>query len=231
MNPAGRSLKAQDIVVAYRTSAGTAYALNLDSFEVAAGESVAIMGPSGSGKSTLLGLLAGLATPTAGTITVGESVISSLSEKARIRFRRQSLGMLYQSDNLLPHLTVEENVGFQLVIAGLSADDGDVGAMLERLSLTELSARLPDQLSGGQRQRVAVARAVIHQPSIILADEPTGSLDPDNAEAVIVALKERRQEIGATLVVVTHDPHIASSVGRIVELPPQTRSSKVSHDR
>lgn len=218
MSPAGSSVAVRDIVVAYGTPRGMVSALTLDAFDATAGESVAIMGPSGCGKSTLLGLLAGLATPSSGSVTMGRTVVSSLTEEARIRFRRHNVGMLYQTDNLLPHLTVEENVGLQLAIAGLVASDGDVGALLDRLGLDAVRTRFPGELSGGQRQRVGVARAVIHRPSIILADEPTGSLDRHNAELVVAALMDRQQELGATLVVVTHDLYIASRIGRIVEL-------------
>ncbi|GAA1815072.1 ABC transporter ATP-binding protein [Agromyces neolithicus] len=219
MKPAGNSVTARDLVVEYPTPRGTVHALSLDRLEVDGGESVAIMGPSGCGKSTLLGLLAGLARPTTGTVTIGATVISSLQEKARIRFRRQNMGMVYQADNLLPHLSVEENVGLQLGIARRAADaDGEVEALLQRLGLAALRTRLPDQLSGGQRQRVAVARAVIHRPAVILADEPTGSLDPANAERVIDTMIDSQRAIGATLVLVTHDPSIARRADRIIEL-------------
>ncbi|WP_344296729.1 ABC transporter ATP-binding protein [Agromyces neolithicus] len=212
-------MTARDLVVEYPTPRGTVHALSLDRLEVDGGESVAIMGPSGCGKSTLLGLLAGLARPTTGTVTIGATVISSLQEKARIRFRRQNMGMVYQADNLLPHLSVEENVGLQLGIARRAADaDGEVEALLQRLGLAALRTRLPDQLSGGQRQRVAVARAVIHRPAVILADEPTGSLDPANAERVIDTMIDSQRAIGATLVLVTHDPSIARRADRIIEL-------------
>ncbi len=204
-------------------------ALNHSRLEVGSGESVAIMGPSGCGKSTMLGLLAGLARPTSGTVTIGDTVISSLSERARIRFRRRSLGMVYQSDNLLPYLTVEENIGLQLGIARRDAADGGVPALLERLGLAALSGRLPDQLSGGQRQRVAVARAVIHRPAVILADEPTGSLDHDSAERVIDTIMDSHRAIGATLVLVTHDPYVARHADRIVELQRAVPTGTVSH--
>lgn len=229
MNLAGNSVTARDLVVVYKTPRGTVQALSLSRLEVGDGESVAIMGPSGCGKSTLLGLLAGLATPTSGIVTIGGTVISSLEEKARILLRRQSLGMVYQADNLLPHLTVEENVGLQLEIAGRSGGaDGEVDAMLRRLGLAALGTRLPDQLSGGQRQRVAVARAVIHRPAVILADEPTGSLDHGNAERVIDTIIDSQRAIGATLVLVTHDPNIARRADRIIELDEAAPTTAVS---
>lgn len=210
-----------DLVVDYRTEAGPVRALECTALRVTGGTSAAIMGPSGSGKSTLLGLLAGLALPTEGTVTIGDETISALTERERVRFRRRALGMVYQADNLLPHLTVEENVALQVAICRRDSptDAGsDPVALLRRLGLARLARRLPDQLSGGERQRVAVARAVIHAPRVILADEPTGALDAASARIVIELLVEVHQEIGATLVVVTHDPKIAAHLARIVHL-------------
>ena len=230
MNLADNSVTARDLVVVYPTPRGTVQALSRDRLEVESGESVAIMGPSGCGKSTLLGLLAGLAIPTSGTVTIGGAVISSLPEKARIRFRRENVGMVYQADNLLPHLTVEENVGLQLGIARrAAAADGGVDALLQRLGLAALGTRLPDQLSGGQRQRVAVARAVIHRPAVILADEPTGSLDRGNAELVMDTVFDSQRAIGATLVLVTHDPDVARRADRVIELEQAALTAAVSH--
>jgi len=210
-----------DVAVDHVTEAGTVRALECPSLDVSGGTSLAVMGSSGCGKSTLLGLLAGLALPTQGTVTVGLQAISALSERQRVTFRRRSLGMVYQSDNLLPHLTVEENVGLQLAISrGDTAPirRADPAGLLERLGLGPLAQRLPDQLSGGQRQRVAIARAIIHRPIVILADEPTGSLDATNARIVVELLVEVQREIGATLVIVTHDPEIASHLDRVIHL-------------
>ena len=206
-----------ELVVDYATDTGTVRALDCPPITVEAGTSVAIMGPSGCGKSTLLGLLAGLATPTRGQITIGSVVVSGLSQRERTSFRRTSVGMVYQSDNLLPHLTVEENVGLQRSIAETDGRETTTN-LLARLGLDALASRLPDQLSGGQRQRVAVARAIIHDPRIVLADEPTGALDPDNARVVIELLKDASSTLEATLVVVTHDPHIAAQLDRTVHL-------------
>jgi putative ABC transport system ATP-binding protein len=219
----------RDLVVEYQTATGTVQALEHAGLTVDAGTSIAIMGPSGCGKSTLLGLLAGLAVPTQGTVVIGETMISSLAERARVRFRRQSLGMMYQADNLLPYLTVEENVALPLAISRLASGhnqkDDEPARLLERLGLGELAHRFPDQLSGGQRQRVAVARAIVHRPMVILADEPTGSLDDDNALGVIELLTEVQRDIEATLVLVTHDPAIAAHADRIEHLnrPTSTR--------
>lgn len=211
----------RDVVVDHATANGTVRALDQASLDVDGGSSVAIMGPSGCGKSTLLGLLAGLAVPTSGTVTIGGRIISELSERERVRFRRQALGMVYQADNLLPHLTVEENVGLQLAICRRDTrgiEHEDPTTLLDRLGLGGLAERFPDQLSGGQRQRVAVARAIVHRPSLILADEPTGSLDEENARAVIALLVEVHREIGATFVLVTHDRQIADHADRRLEL-------------
>ena len=225
---------ARDLVVEHVTANGAVRALDHVSLEVEGGTSVAIMGPSGCGKSTLLGLLGGLAVPTSGCVSIGDRAISTFPERERVRFRRQSLGMVYQADNLLPHLTVEENVGLQLAIcrgAGNGVEDDDAAALLARLGLGGLARRFPDQLSGGQRQRVAVARAIVHRPSLILADEPTGALDEENARSVIELLVEVQREIGATFVLVTHDPKVAAYADRRVELTPPHRQLEDSHAR
>ena len=221
-----------DLVVDYRTETGTVRALACTALRIEGGTSVAIMGPSGSGKSTLLGLLAGLALPTEGTVTIGGETISALSEHDRVLFRRRALGMVYQADNLLPHLTVEENVGLQLAICRReTATERGTGpdALLRRLGLARLARRLPDQLSGGERQRVAVARAIIHRPLVILADEPTGALDAASARLVIELLVEVHQEIGATLALVTHDPQIAAHLAGTVHLDSRDSTSVATH--
>lgn len=225
-------IRTSDLVVDHTTDRGSVRALECSAIAVDAGTSLAVMGPSGCGKSTLLGLLAGLAVPTQGTVAVDGETISVLSERDRVRFRRRRLGMVYQADNLLPHLTVEENVGLQLAIcrADLSVSTRpDVGALLGRLDLTGLAKRLPDELSGGQRQRAAVARALIHRPGVILADEPTGALDDESAGNVIELLTDLQQEIGATMVVVTHDPDVASHMDRVIRLSSHQPSSVLEH--
>jgi putative ABC transport system ATP-binding protein len=179
---------------------------------------VAITGPSGGGKSTLLGVIGGLAQPTSGSVRIGNSPISELSERDRSDFRRSHIGFVYQVDNLLPFLTLVENVGLQLSLNGQPSGTGKSLAMLSNLGLAGLAYRLPDHLSGGQRQRAAVARAVVHQPKIILADEPTGALDTANAAGVIDLLLGMQQEIGATLIMVTHDREAASRLDRQVYL-------------
>jgi putative ABC transport system ATP-binding protein len=214
-------IHARGLVVDHDGEAGPIRALACPELDVAGGTSLAVMGPSGCGKSTLLGLLAGLAVPTQGTVRIGAETISELAERDRVRFRRRALGMVYQADNLLPHLTVEENLGLQLSICGGDTDSkssSDPEALLERLGLAALATRFPDQLSGGQRQRVAVARAIVHRPTVILADEPTGALDDANAAVVVQLLVDVQRDLGATLVLVTHDPEVASHLDRVVLL-------------
>ena len=215
------SIDACDLVVDYTSAKGTVRALECPKFLVEGGSNVAVMGPSGCGKSTLLGVLAGLARPTSGTVRVGDELVSSLPERDRVRFRRRALGMVYQADNLLSHLTVEENLGLQLAICRNDMQGRQAvtpGELLDRLGLSSLAKRLPDQLSGGQRQRVAVARAVIHRPAVIFADEPTGALDPHSAETVIELLLDVHRQMAATLVLVTHDPNMAARLLRVVTL-------------
>ena len=213
------SIRVRDLVVDYSTAAGPVRALDCPEFVVSGGSSVAIMGPSGCGKSTLLGVLAGLTMPTAGEVTIGSTEVTSLSEPDRVAFRKNAIGVVYQSDNLLPFLTVSENVRLQLALCADTGDaEGRTTELLERLGLGELGARLPDQLSGGQRQRAAVARAIVHRPSVILADEPTGALDEENAAAVIQLLLDAHRQLESTLVIVTHEPSIAGSMERLVAL-------------
>jgi putative ABC transport system ATP-binding protein len=212
------SIQVESVVVRHATASGPIAALDGVSFTVDAGSSVAVVGPSGCGKSTLLGVLGGLALPTAGTIRIGGEEISALPERRRAEFRRAHVGFVYQADNLLPFLTVVENVALQLALDAQAADPGRSLELLDRLGLAEEAHRLPDHLSGGQRQRAAVARAVVHRPEVILADEPTGALDAANAAGVIDLLLEVQRDIGATLVMVTHDEGAAGRMDRRIGL-------------
>ena len=212
------SITVDSVVVEHQTSSGPVRALNGVSFTVDSGSSVAITGPSGGGKSTLLGVIGGLAQPTSGSVRIGDSEISELSERDRSDFRRAHIGFVYQADNLLPFLTLLENVGLQLALNGTPSGTGRSLAVLANLGLAGLAYRLPDHLSGGQRQRAAVARAIVHQPAIILADEPTGALDAGNAVGVIDLLLGMQREIGATLIMVTHDREAAGRLDRQIHL-------------
>jgi ABC-type lipoprotein export system ATPase subunit len=201
----------------YATPAGSVRAVAGIELEIEPGSSVAITGPSGCGKSTVLGLIAGLETPSGGSVTVGGEVISSLPEKVRARLRRRELGLVFQADNLQPFLTALENVGLALALQG-SDGYGRCVDVLEELGLGDQAGKLPDQLSGGQRQRVAVARALVNRPGVILADEPTGSLDAGNSATIVDLLRRSQHGAGATLVVVTHDPDVARRLDRTVGL-------------
>jgi ABC-type lipoprotein export system ATPase subunit len=214
--PAGIRLDA--VSKHYTTPAGPVRAVDGITLEVEPGSSLAIVGSSGCGKSTLLGLIGGLDAPTAGRVSIGGQDISSLSERERARLRRDELGFVFQSDNLQPFLTALENVALQLALHGATRGYARCREVLVELELADHVDKLPDQLSGGQRQRVAVARALIHRPCVILADEPTGSLDADNSAAIIDLLLAAQREAGTTLVVVTHDPVVARRLDRTVSL-------------
>ena len=213
------SIKVRSLVVDYVTLAGPLRALDCSELSVEAGASLAIVGPSGCGKSTMLCMLAGLAQPTTGSVDIGGTLMTDLSEAERIAFRKSTIGMVYQADNLLPFLTLAENIRLQLALSG-NTDNAETRTadLLDRLGIGALGDRLPDQLSGGQRQRAAIVRAIVHRPSLILADEPTGALDVANAAGVIDLLLEVQRQLGATLVVVTHDPSIARRMQRTVTL-------------
>jgi len=184
------------------------------SFEVRAGEAVAILGASGSGKSTLLGLLAGLDVPTSGRVLVDGEDLFALTEDGRARLRGRMVGFVFQSFQLLPALTALENVMLPLELSGGSDAAARARAMLGRVGLAERLGHYPRQLSGGEQQRVAVARAFVTEPKLLFADEPTGNLDSTTGEHVIDLLFEMNRERGATLVLVTHDHELASRCDR-----------------
>jgi len=215
--PSG-SIRLESVGRRYTTPAGTVRAVDAISTEIDAGESVAITGPSGCGKSTLLGLMGGLEAPTTGRIWVDGRELSALSERERTRLRREEFGLVFQSDGLMPFLTVLENVALRLALRGDGRSEQRCGELIAELGLADHADKLPDQLSGGQRQRVSVARALVHGPRLILADEPTGSLDMHSSGAVMDLLLAARRRVGATLVVVTHDPEAARRMGRVLEL-------------
>ena len=193
-------------------------ALERVSLSVQPGASLAITGPSGCGKSTLLGLIGGLERPTAGNVLVDEEEISAAGRDRAAMLRRELLGFVFQADNLLPFLTAAENVAFQLRLHSAEHDREHCLRLLEQLGVLDQADKLPDQLSGGQRQRVAVARALAHRPRLILADEPTGALDAASSALVVDLLLDATGRLGATLIVVTHDPSVAMRLGRAVGL-------------
>jgi len=202
----------------YETPAGVVRAVDDLSFDVEPGSSLAITGPSGCGKSTLLSLIGGLETPTTGRIVLDGVSISKLSERERDRLRRHELGFVFQADNLLPFLTAVENVALQLALQAKTDTYEQCRDLLAKLGLADGVDKLPDQLSGGQRQRVAVARALIQQPIVILADEPTGSLDAHNSAIILDLLLAAQRDAGTTLIVVTHDESVARRLDQTLRL-------------
>jgi len=190
------------------------------SLDVMPGEFVALMGPSGSGKTTLLNLIAGLDSPTRGTIAVGDDVISALTESELARWRTRNVGFVFQFYNLLPVLTAYENVELPLLLLPLSSAQRrkQVENALGLVSLTDRMGHRPGQLSGGQCQRVGIARAIVTDPTIVVADEPTGALDASSADTALSLLDVLRSELGKTILMVTHVPAAANRAQRIVHL-------------
>jgi putative ABC transport system ATP-binding protein len=187
-------------------------------FDMAAGEVVAVVGASGSGKSTLLSLLAGLDTPSAGTVTLGGDRISTLDEDGRARVRGDRVGFVFQNFQLLPSLTALENVMLPLELRGDADAEAPAREMLRKVGLGERLGHYPKQLSGGEQQRVALARAFVTRPSLLFADEPTGNLDTSTGQAIIELLFAMNAEAGTTLVLVTHDDHLAARCHRTLRL-------------
>ena len=200
----------------YAVPGGRVHALDDVSLTVEPGASAAIVGPSGCGKSTLLSILGGLEVPTAGEVRIGEYVVSAMADQERAALRRSAFGFVFQADNLQPFLTVSENIGLQAVLAGIADEPTHTQALLDELGVGSLGHRFPDQLSGGQRQRVAVARALVHGPRVVLADEPTGALDSGSSGRVVELLLRLRKLKGTTLVVVTHDRSVAERMDVVV---------------
>ncbi len=185
-----------------------------------AGEFVALSGESGVGKSTLLNCIAGLELPTEGEVWLGAQALHQLDEPALARLRRERLGFVFQAFHVLPHLNVADNVGLPLLLQG-RPDAVRVQQMLEQVGLAALGQRMPAQLSGGQLQRVAIARALVHRPPLILADEPTGNLDPDTARRILDLLHDQVQREAAACLLVTHSRSAAARADRIVQLTAQ----------
>ena len=200
-------------------ASGRAVLRELD-LDIAAGEYVAIMGESGIGKSTLLNLVAGLDTPDSGTITLAGTEVNALDDHRRTLLRRHDIGFVFQAFHLLPRLTVAQNIALPLSLLGHRHDEALERAqqMIERLGLTEWALELPRALSSGQLQRAAIGRALVHHPRLVLADEPTGNLDPENAVAVLDLLKSEIAATGAAGILVTHSHAAAATTGRVLEM-------------
>ncbi len=193
-------------------------ALDNVSFDVEQGEFVAIVGPSGSGKSTLLHILGGVDSPTSGVVNIAGTDISKLDETKLAIFRRRQIGLIYQFYNLIPILNVEENMTLPLLLDGKKPDKKLLKDLLEKLGLKERLKHLPNQLSGGQQQRVSIGRALMNNPALLLADEPTGNLDSENSKEIVALLRKFNKENNQTVIIITHDERIALSADRIITI-------------
>jgi putative ABC transport system ATP-binding protein len=216
---AGESLIAvRDLSFTVASAAGQVNILRGVTFQVAAGEAVGIVGPSGSGKSTLMMLMGGLDKATAGSIRIAGNDLTAMDEDALARFRRDHVGIVFQAFHLVPTMTAEENVALPIEFGGGGDAIERAREALSRVGLGHRTTHYPSQLSGGEQQRVALARAVVAKPSIILADEPTGNLDGSTGSAVMDLLFRIREELGTTLLLITHDPKLAERCGRVIAI-------------
>lgn len=211
-------LKIKNLSKIYGKGETQVKALDNVSFSVEKGQFVAIIGPSGSGKSTLLHILGGVDKATSGSVIIDDTNISELDETALAIFRRRQIGLVYQFYNLIPILTVEENLTLPLLLDGRKPDKRIVNDLLKRLGLTQRVGHLPNQLSGGQQQRVSIGRALINNPAIMLADEPTGNLDSENSKDIVNLLRYFNKEYNQTVIIITHDERIALSADRIISI-------------
>lgn len=193
-------------------------ALDNVSFSVEKGEFLAIIGPSGSGKSTLLHILGGVDVPTSGSVVINQTDISNLDETALAIFRRRQIGLIYQFYNLIPILTVQENLTLPLLLDGRKPDKKQIDTLVKRLGLENRLDHLPNQLSGGQQQRVSIGRALVNNPALVLADEPTGNLDSENSKEIISLLRQFNKEFNQTVIIITHDEKIANSADRVITI-------------
>lgn len=211
-------LKVENLSKVYGKGENQVHALKDISFSVEKGEFVAIIGPSGSGKSTLLHLLGGVDTPSSGKVLVDQTDMYALGETQLAVFRRRQIGLIYQFYNLIPVLTVEENITLPLLLDGHKVNKQELNDIVRTLNIEERLNHLPNQLSGGQQQRVSIGRALINHPAIILADEPTGNLDSKNSKEIMDMLVMFNKRFNQTLIVITHDERIALQADRIITI-------------
>lgn len=211
-------LEVQSLSKTYGSGDTAVHALKNASFSVPKGEFVAIVGESGSGKSTLLNMLGALDTPTSGKVYIDGKDIFSMREQALTVFRRRNIGFIFQAFNLIPELTVEQNIIFPVLLDYQKPNKKYLEELLTVLNLQERRNHLPSQLSGGQQQRVAIGRALITRPSLILADEPTGNLDTQNSSEVIALLKEASKQYEQTIIMITHNRGIAQTADRVLQV-------------
>jgi putative ABC transport system ATP-binding protein len=211
-------LVARDLTKEYRVGDRTLTVLRDVSFSIPQGAFVAVVGPSGSGKTTLLGLLAGLDTPSRGTVLLDDADLGAMDEDARARLRGQKVGFVFQSFQLIPTLTAIENVQVPLELRGDARAAARARELLARVGLADRLDHFPTELSGGEQQRVAIARAFSNEPRILFADEPTGNLDSDTGQRIVELLEQLNRESGATIVLVTHDAALAGRASRTIRL-------------
>ena len=211
-------LDVQNVCKTYGSGEAAVHALKNASFTVPKGEFVAVVGESGSGKSTLLNLIGALDTPTSGKVWIDGRDIFSMKERSLTIFRRRNIGFIFQSFNLIPELTVEQNIEFPVLLDYRKPDKAYLEELLTVLNLQERRHHLPSQLSGGQQQRVAIGRALITRPALILADEPTGNLDTQNSSEVIALLKQASRSYEQTIILITHSRSIAQTADRILRV-------------
>ena len=211
-------LEVQSISKTYGSGEAAVHALKNVSFSVPKGEYVAIVGESGSGKSTLLNMIGALDNPTSGKVLIEGKDIFAMKESKRTIFRRRNIGFIFQAFNLIPELTVEQNIIFPILLDYQKPNQKYLEELLEVLNLKERRNHLPGQLSGGQQQRVAIGRALITRPSLILAEEPTGNLDSQNSSEVIALLKNASKRYAQTIIMITHNRSIAQSADRVLQV-------------
>ena len=211
-------LKVENLSKVYGKGDSQVKALDNVSFTVQKGDFVAIVGPSGSGKSTLLHILGGVDRPTSGKVWIEDSDVYSLSQTNLAIFRRRQIGLIYQFYNLIPILDVEENITLPLLLDGRKVDPARLAEIVDTLGLKDRVRHLPSELSGGQQQRVSIGRALINQPALVLADEPTGNLDSKNSREIIELLKLSNKRYHQTVIVITHDQSIALQADRIISV-------------
>ena len=214
------ALEVRDLVKSFSLDGATINAVDGVSFQVNSGEFVALVGPSGSGKTTMLSILAALLTPTSGKVLIDGQDLSKMNEKQRVKLRREKIGFTFQSNNLIPYLTARENVEFMLRLNNKRDRAGRLRSdeLLARLGLAERLHSLPAQMSGGQQQRVAIARALIHNPAVVLADEPTASLDTERAYQVVETFAHLIHENERAGIMVTHDLRMCQYVDRVLQM-------------
>lgn len=211
-------LRVENLMKTYGSGETKVKAVNNVNFSVGKGEFVAIIGPSGSGKSTLLHILGGVDRPTSGKVFIEGTDIYNLDETKLAIFRRRQIGLIYQFYNLIPVLDVEENITLPLLLDQQKVDMGQLEELLATLNLTDRAKHLPNQLSGGQQQRVAIGRALVNNPALVLADEPTGNLDSANRADIIRLLRMSNERYNQTLILITHDENIALQANRIISI-------------